>query len=212
MNGLLGKKLGMTQVFDPDGRVTPVTVIEAGPCCVVQIKTPEKDKYGAVQLAFDPITKKDRVNQPTQGHFQHTEWKGARFIRELRMKDTSGLEVGQEVKADIFAAGDPVQVTGISKGKGFLGVMGRHNFSGGPETHGSMCHRAPGSIGQSAWPSRVRKGMKMGGHTGSRRVTLKGLTVSSVDVERNLVLIKGAVPGSVGSFVIIRRKQERDHA
>jgi large subunit ribosomal protein L3 len=199
---ILGKKLGMTQVFAADGKIVPVTVVEAGPCTVVQKKTVETDGYNAVQVGFDSIKEK-HVNKPMAGHFAKHSVKATRYLRELRLADIDALNVGDEIKVDIFAEGDLVDVTGISRGKGFAGGIKRWGFHRGPEAHGSKYHRAPGSLGQREW-KRVPKGRKLPGHLGVEKVTVQGLRVVRVDAERNLILIKGAVPGAKGSLVTIR--------
>jgi large subunit ribosomal protein L3 len=202
--GILGRKLGMTQVWDAENRVVPVTVIEAGPCRVVQLKTPERDGYSAVQLSFGE-TKPRRINKPEFGHLKAAGGPPSRHLAELRVTDLAGFEIGQIVKADLFVAGDLVDVTGISKGKGFTGVMQRHNFKGLGASHGThKKHRAPGSIGACATPARVFKGVKMAGQMGSARVTTLNLEVVEGDAERGLLLIKGAVPGPAGSLVFVR--------
>jgi large subunit ribosomal protein L3 len=202
--GILGRKLGMTQVWDAENRVVPVTVIEAGPCRVVQLKTPERDGYAAVQLSFGE-TKPRRLNKPELGHLRAAGGPPTRHLAELRVTDLAGFEIGQIVRADLFVAGDRVDVTGISKGKGFTGVMQRHNFKGLGASHGThKKHRAPGSIGACATPARVFKGMKMAGQMGSERVTTLNLEVVEGDAERGLLLVKGAVPGPAGSLVFIR--------
>jgi large subunit ribosomal protein L3 len=202
--GILGRKLGMTQVWDAENRVVPVTVIEAGPCRVVQLKTPERDGYAAVQLAFGE-TKARRLNKPELGHLKAAGGAPTRHLAELRVTDLDGFEIGQIVRADLFVAGERVDVTGISKGKGFTGVMQRHNFKGLGASHGThKKHRAPGSIGACATPARVFKGMKMAGQMGSERVTTLNLEVVEGDAERGLLLVKGAVPGPAGSLVFIR--------
>jgi large subunit ribosomal protein L3 len=202
--GLLGKKRGMTQVFDDQGNLVPVTVIEAGPCRVTQLKTPERDGYSAVQLAFGE-TKAQRLTKPELGHLAVTDAPPARHLAELRVPDIAGFEVGQVVKADVFAAGDRVDVTGISKGKGFSGAMKRHNFKGQGASHGNhKKHRAPGSIGACATPARVFKGMRMAGQHGNQRVTTLNLEVVEGDAERNLILVRGSVPGPNGSLVFVR--------
>jgi large subunit ribosomal protein L3 len=202
--GLVGKKLGMTQVFDTQGKVIPVTVIEAGPCTVVQKKTIGKDGYDAVQLGFGQ-KKTHRVNKPMLGHFQKAEKGAFAALRELRVDAASALEVGQEVRVDIFREGDYVDVTGQTIGRGFTGVVKRWGFKGGRASHGSMFHRAPGSIGGSSWPSRVFKNMKMGGHYGNERVTVLNLQVVAIQPEKNLLLVRGAVPGAKNSLVFVRR-------
>jgi large subunit ribosomal protein L3 len=202
--GILGRKLGMTQVWDAENRVVPVTVIEAGPCRVVQLKTPERDGYAAVQLAFGE-TKARRLTKPELGHLKAAGGPPTRHLAELRVADLAGFEIGQIVRADLFVAGERVDVTGITKGKGFSGVMQRHNFKGLGASHGThKKHRSPGSIGACATPARVFKGVKMAGQLGSERVTTLNLEVVEGDAERGLLLVKGAVPGPAGSLVFIR--------
>ena len=202
--GLLGTKLGMTQVWDENNRIVPVTVIEAGPNVVTQVRTPETDGYSAVQLAFGAIDPR-KVNKPDGGHFAKAGVTPRRHVVELRTEDASEYTVGQELKADVFEVGAIVDVTGTSKGKGFAGVMKRHGFHGLRASHGvHRKHRSPGSIGGCATPGRVFKGLRMAGRMGSDRVTTQGLTVHSVDAERNLILVKGAVPGPKGALVLIR--------
>lgn len=202
IQGLIGRKLGMTQVFDDRGVVHPVTVVEAGPCVVTQIKTEEKDGYEALQLGF---LLDERLNKPERGHRQASGFM-SRHLREVKAKDISEYSVGQVLNADIFAEGELVDVTGTSKGRGFQGGVKRHGFAGGPKTHGqSDRHRAPGSIGSSATPGRVFKGMRMAGHMGNDRVTVQNLKVIRVDTERNLLLIEGSVPGPNQGLLIIRR-------
>ncbi len=193
----------MTQVFSDEGAAIPVTVIEAGPCVVIQKKTRETDGYDAVQLGFGR-KKLKRVTKPIQGHFKKADKGFFRLLREFRMDNTEKYEVGSELNVDIFAVGDYVDIVGTSKGRGFAGVVKRHGFKGGRATHGSMFHRAPGSIGASADPSRVLKGTKLPGHMGDRRVTVQNLVVFSVRPERNLILVKGSVPGSMNGFVLIK--------
>jgi large subunit ribosomal protein L3 len=202
--GLVGKKLGMTQVFDAQGKVVPVTVIEAGPCTVVQKKTIGKDGYDAVQLGFGQ-KKTHRVSKPMLGHFQKAGKGAFAALRELRVDAASAPEVGQEVRVDIFREGEYVDVTGQTIGRGFTGVVKRWGFKGGRASHGSMFHRAPGSIGGSSWPSRVFKNMKMGGHYGNERVTVLNLQVVAIQPEKNLLLVRGAVPGAKNSLVFVRR-------
>ena len=200
--GIIGTKLGMTQIFDQEsGKVTPVTVVEAGPCPVVQVKTPETDGYTAVQLAFGAVKEK-RISKPEAGHLKKAGQGPHRHLVEIR--DAQGLAVGDSVTVEAFEPGERIKVSGRSKGKGFAGTIKRHNFSRGPVSHGSHNVRKPGSIGASATPSRVFKGMRMSGHMGDERVTQRGLRVAEVDAERNLLLIAGAVPGSVGGVVEIR--------
>jgi large subunit ribosomal protein L3 len=215
INGIIGKKVGMTQLFAPDGTVTPVTVIKAGPCVVVQKKSAAgRDGYDAVQLGLveDRPVKLKNVTKPMQGHFEKT---GAgvpptRVLKEIRLGDANGSEVnvGDTVLVNQFAEGDSIELVGTSKGRGFQGTIKRHHFNRGPESHGSMNVRKPGSIGQSAYPSRVIKGTRSSGHMGDRRVTLKGLTVARVDVENNLLMIRGAVPGANGSVIVVRKAEK----
>ena len=200
---LIGRKLGMTQIFDENGRLVPVTVIEAGPCVVVQRRTPERDGYAAIQLGFGEV-KEQKLNRPMRGHFRKRGVAPRRLLREFRVDDVDQYEVGQELKADIFTAGEYVDVTGISRGKGFQGAIKRHGFGRGPMSHGSKYHRGPGSLGPSTYPARVFKGRKLPGHMGVRRVTARGLRLVRVDAERNLLLVKGSVPGARGSYVLIR--------
>jgi large subunit ribosomal protein L3 len=202
MKGILGKKLGMSQVFDPDtGAMTAVTVIEAGPCPVVQVKTTGVDGYDAVQLAFDAVAER-KLSKPEVGHLKKAGVGPHRHLVELRGE--SGLTVGETVTVESFEPGEAIKVSGITIGKGFQGTIKRHNFTRGPVTHGSHNIRKPGSIGASAYPSRVFKGMKMSGRMGGTRVTQPGLVVHEVDVERNLLLVRGSVPGSKGGLVEIR--------
>ncbi|MBE3579987.1 MAG: 50S ribosomal protein L3 [Caldanaerobacter subterraneus] len=201
--GILGKKHGMTQIFDEKGEVIPVTVIEAGPCVVVQKKTVEKDGYNAIQVGFGDISEK-RVNKPLLGHFKKAGVSPKRYLREFRLDDISGYEVGTEIKVDIFKPGDRVDVTGISKGKGFAGVIKRYGARRGPMSHGSKYHRRVGSMGATTDPGRTFKGKKMPGRMGSDRVTIQNLEVVKVDPELNLLVVKGSVPGPKGSLLIIR--------
>jgi large subunit ribosomal protein L3 len=202
--GILGRKLGMTQVWDADNRVVPVTVIQAGPCRVVQLKTPERDGYAAVQLAFGDA-KPARLTKPALGHLKTADAGPARHLAELRVDDLEGFEIGQTLAADVFEAGERVDVTGISKGKGFTGVMKRHNYHGQGASHGNhKKHRAPGAIGACATPARVFKGMGMPGQHGAGRVTTLNLEVVEGDPERGLLLLKGSVPGPTGSVVFVR--------
>ncbi len=205
MNGILGKKIGMTQVFDATGKVIPVTIVEAGPCKVTQVKTVEKDGYSAVQLGFDEKKRKN-TTKPLKGHFKNANTEPLRRLKEFRLsEDVPSL--GDEVKVDIFSVGDSIRVSGKSIGKGFAGVIKRHGFAGvGGATHGQSDRaRAGGSIGQSAYPSKVIKGMKMPGHYGNVRKTISGLKVVKVDTERNLLFVSGAVPGSVNGYLEIRK-------
>lgn len=212
--GIVGRKVGMTQIFNDDGHAVPVTVIEAGPCVVVQKKTLESDGYNAIQIGFKP-KKTHRVNRPLMGHLRKAAKGAFYFLRELKVDDADGFELGQEIKADIFSEGDYVDVTGYSKGRGFQGVVKRHGFAGGPGSHGSMFHRAPGAIGQCASPSRVWKNQKMPGQYGNERVTVLNLKIVKIFPEKNLMLIKGAVPGSRNGMVIVRnalKKKEQTKA
>jgi len=205
IEGMIGKKLGMTQVFLENGAVEPVTVIEAGPCVVVQRKVSDRDGYEAVQLGLvDPRSAK-RSNKAMRGHHEKAGVPPTRSLREFRLEEGSQLKAGDQVLVNIFQGVDRVDVIGTSKGKGFQGVMRRHGFRGGASSHGSMFHRAPGSIGASAFPSRVLPGMRAAGHMGSARITVKGLKVVRVDVEKNLLLVRGAVPGAVGSKLLVRK-------
>jgi large subunit ribosomal protein L3 len=200
--GIIGKKLGMTQLFDQEsGVVTPVTVIEAGPCPVVLVRTPESDGYTALQLAFGEV-KERKLTRPETGHLKHAGVAPHRHLVEFR--DAEGFAVGETVTVEAFEPGERIKVSGRSRGKGFAGTIKRHNFGRGPASHGSHNVRKPGSIGASATPSRVFKGMRMAGHMGDQRVTQRGLKVAEVDAERNLLLVTGAVPGSVGGIVEIR--------
>jgi large subunit ribosomal protein L3 len=203
--GILGRKLGMTRIFDADGTVVPVTVIEAGPCFVVQKKSSAKDGYEALQLGFDrrPLAK---CNKPEKGHLEkHGSKSGFAWLREIRVDSAEGFEPGQEITVEQFAIGDRLDVVGTSIGKGFAGTVKRWHFHRGPMSHGSMSHRAPGSIGASAYPSRVIKGKKLPGHMGNARVTVKNLEVVDVRPEDHLLLVKGAVPGPKRGFLFIRK-------
>ena len=205
IQGIIGKKVGMTQVYAEDGQAIPATVIEAGPCVVVQRKSKEKDGYSAVQLGLVEDRKVKRVTKGMKGHFDKASLPPCRVLRELRVDGGDEAKVGDKVSVEQFSPGDSIQVVGTSKGKGFQGVVKRHHFRGGAATHGSMFHRAPGSIGASAYPSRVVKGMRGAGHMGSDRVTTKNLTVVRVDAEKNILVVKGSVPGAGGSYVVIRK-------
>jgi large subunit ribosomal protein L3 len=202
VKGILGKKIGTTQIFSQDGLLIPITIIEAGPCKVVQSRTRDKDGYEAFQLGFDEIKKEKNIPKGRLGHFKKVSLPPYRFLREVELE---GFEVGigDDIAVDIFSKGEKVSVSGISKGKGFQGVMKRHNYKGGPGSHGSMFNRAPGSIGQSSYPSRVWKNKGMPGQMGSERVTIKNLEVVEVKKDQNLLLVKGAVPGAKGGYVII---------
>lgn len=203
--GLIGRKLGVSQVFADSGEVIPVTVIEAGPCVVVQKKTHDRDGYNALQVGFLEREEK-KTNRPLKGHFAKVGTKAFAVLKEFTLPDVEGYQSGQEIKVDIFSAGELVDVIGTSKGKGFAGGVKRWGFRGGPATHGSMFHRAPGSVGASAYPSRVLKGKRLPGHLGNAQVTVKNLQVVDVRSERNLILIKGAVPGARRSIVLIKKQ------
>jgi large subunit ribosomal protein L3 len=204
MKGLLGKKIGMTRYFDPAGRTVSATLIEAGPCTVVQVKTVKKDGYDAVQLGFQE-KKEKRVTRPMMGHFKKAGIKPFRILKEFRGE--ASVKEGEEVRVDIFKEGDSVDVTGLSKGRGFAGVMKRHGFGGGPKTHGQSDRaRSPGSIGQSAYPKRVMKGMRMAGRMGNERVTVRNLKVLKVFTNRNMMLVQGGIPGARNTIVEIRQK------
>jgi large subunit ribosomal protein L3 len=207
--GILGKKIGMTQVFRADGQVVPVTVLKAGPCVVVQRKTPATDGYDAVQLGLMEYVKKSRVTKPEAGHLKKSGAEGVRFQREFRLESTASgdLKAGDRVLVDEFKPKEMVDVIGVSKGRGFAGVVKRHHFRGSDATHGSMFHRAPGSIGASSFPSRVFPGMRMGGQMGTNRVTVRNLEIVEVDTEDNVLLVKGAVPGPNGGYVMVRRSK-----
>ncbi len=204
MQGILGIKKGMTQYFTETGEVIPVTVVEAGPCFVTQVKTSEKEGYNSVQIAFQDV-KESRQNKPAKGHFAKAGVDVKRFIREFTFSDQNELKPGAEIKVDRFRVGEEVTVSGTSKGKGFQGVVKRHSFRGGPKTHGQSDRlRAPGSLGQSSYPSRVFKGIKMAGRMGNSRVTLKKVLVVKVDPENNLLFLKGSVPGAKNSLLEIK--------
>ena len=210
ISGIIGRKMGMTQLFAEDGTVTPVTVIKAGPCVVIQTKSAAgRDGYNAVQLGFveeKPIRIKN-VTKPLRGHFEKTGGgtPPTRVLKEIRLTDEPDAAIGDQIKVDVFADGDKIDVVGKSKGRGFAGTIKRHNFSRGPESHGSMNVREPGSIGQSAYPSRVIKGTKSSGHMGDARVTVQNLTVVKVDVENNLLMVRGAVPGPNGGLIVVKK-------
>ena len=205
VQGIIGKKVGMTQVYAEDGRAYPVTVILAGPCVVVQRKSKQKDGYSAVQLGLVEARKVKQLTKPMKGHFEKAGLPPCRVLREFRLEDGVELKVGDKVSVDQFAAGDKITICGISRGRGFQGVVKRHHFRGGAATHGSMFHRAPGSIGASAYPSRVLPGMKAAGHMGSDQVTVRNLQVVRVDAGNNLLVVRGSVPGAGGSIVVIRK-------
>ncbi len=210
VNGILGIKLGMTQVFAEDGAVVPCTVLQAGPCVVVQKRTREKDGYEAVQLGLVEFVKPQRVNRPMSGHFKKADLPPMRFLREIRLNESDeDTRVGDRVLVDRFAVGEFVDVTGVSKGKGFQGGVKRWHYRGGDATHGSMFHRAPGSIGASSFPSRVWKGQHFPGHMGHQRVTVRNLEIVKIDPEENLLLVRGAVPGPNGGYLVIRKSKTK---
>ena len=214
INGIIGKKVGMTQIFAEDGTVTPVTVIKAGPCVVVQKKSASgRDGYNAVQLGLveDSPIKLKNVKKPMRGHFEKTGGgvPPTRVLKEIRLDNEPEAEIGDQVKADMFEGGEKVDVVGKSKGRGFAGTIKRHNFARGPMTHGSMNIRRPGSIGQSASPSRVLKGTRSSGHMGNERVTALGLTIAKVDAENNLIMVRGSIPGPNGGLVVVKKSERR---
>jgi len=217
VEGLIGRKVGMTQVFREDGAVVPVTVLKAGPCVVVGKRTQERDGYEAIQLGLVERFSKSKMTKPLRGMFEKNDLAPLRTLREFRYAaagktDQEEINIGDSVKVDLFSDDRFVDVVGVSKGKGFAGVIKRHHFGGGRATHGSMFHRAPGSIGQSAYPSRVFRGMRMAGHMGDERVTVKNLEIVRVDVENNLLLVKGAVPGGRGTLLLIRKARAAKRA
>ena len=200
---IIGRKVGMTQVFDEKGNVIPVTVIEAGPCSVVQVKTEETDGYNAIQLGFGSIKEK-KVNKPEKGHFTKVKVTPVKHLREFRLDDISNVKPGDEIKADVFAEGENVDIQGTTKGKGFQGVIKRHGQHRGPMGHGSMYHRRPGSMGSTSTPGRVFKGKKLPGHMGNVTVTIQNLKVVRVDMDKNVILVKGSVPGNKGAILKIK--------
>jgi large subunit ribosomal protein L3 len=200
---IIGRKVGMTQIFDSNGKIVPVTVVEAGPCVVVQMKTVENDGYNAIQVGFGDIRER-LVNKPRQGHFQKAGVALKRYIKEFRLEDTSSYSIGNEIKVDVFTVGEKVDISGVSKGKGFAGSIKRWNQHRGPMSHGSKFHRAPGSMGASSSPSRVFKNKKLPGHMGSVNTTLLNLEVVKIMPEKNVILIKGGVPGPNKGIVVIR--------
>ena len=204
--GILGKKIGMTQIFDDERRVVPVTVLQAGPCVVVQRKNVDRDGYEAIQVGLVDFMREKLVKKPQRGHFAKAGVAPMRFLREFRLEEGSqDFQPGDRILAEHFKPSEKVSITGTSKGKGFQGVVKRHGFRGGGKTHGSMFHRAPGSIGQSAWPSKVFKGVRLPGRMGGERVTVSGLEIVEVQPEDNVILVRGAVPGPNGGYVQIRR-------
>ncbi len=205
MSGLIGKKLGMTRIFDEKGNDVQVSVIQTGPCFVTEIRTKDRHGYDALQLGFEEKREKS-VKQPERGHFKKSGVKPMRYVREFRTFDVSQYKLGDAIKADIFQVGDKVKVIGVSKGKGFQGVVKRHHFGGGPVTHGQSDRtRAPGSLGGSSYPSRVLKGLRMAGRMGNARVTVRNLKVVRVDAENNVVMVRGAIPGARNGMVLISR-------
>ena len=209
VTGILGKKVGMTQVFGDDGQVRPVTVLKAGPCVVVQKKTAARDGYDAVQIGLVEFIKPKRVNRPRAGHFKKAGVEPARLLREVRLSAGDETKVGDRITAELFRVKDKVDVIGVSKGRGFAGAVKRHHFRGGDATHGSMFHRAPGSIGASSYPSRVWPGQRMAGQLGNAQITVRNLEVVQVDLDDNLLVVEGAVPGPKGGYVMIRRAKKR---
>lgn len=201
--GLIGRKIGMTQIFDEKGNVIPVTVIEAGPCVVAQVKTAETDGYNAIQLGFGEVKDK-HINKPEAGHFAKAKLANKKHLREFRLEDITSYKVGDEVKLDIFEAGERIDVQGTSKGKGFQGVIKRHGQHRGPMGHGSMYHRRPGSMGSTSTPGRVFKGKKLPGHMGKVTVTIQNLDVVRVDTDKNVLLVKGSVPGPKGAILKVK--------
>ena len=200
---IIGKKIGMTQIFDEEGKVIPVTVIEAGPCVVAQVKSVETDGYNAIQLGFGEV-KESKVNRPEKGHFAKANIAAKKHLREFRVDEVESYKVGDEIKADTFEKGDKIDVQGTSKGKGFQGVIKRHGQSRGPMGHGSMYHRRPGSMGPTSTPGRVFKGKKLPGHMGVQTVTIQNLEVVRVDLDKNVILVKGSVPGPKGAILKIK--------
>ena len=201
---IIGKKIGMTQIFNEKGLIVPVTVIEAGPCVIAQIKTTENDGYNAIQLGYGEV-KERRINRPEKGHFTKVNITPKKHLREFRVENVEDVTVGSEVKVDVFADGDKIDVQGTSKGKGFQGVIKRHGQSRGPMGHGSMYHRRPGSMGATSTPGRVFKGKKLPGHMGVQTVTIQNLDIVKVDIDKNVLLVKGSVPGPKGAILKIRK-------
>jgi large subunit ribosomal protein L3 len=205
VNGLIGRKIGMTQLLQDDGVMVPVTIVQAGPCVVVQKKTALKDGYDAIQLGFVEFIKPKNVNKPMGGHFKKANAAPVRILREMRTEGEAAMNPGDKVMVDMFKANEKVHVVGTSKGRGFAGFVKRHHFGGGRASHGSMFHRAPGSIGASAYPSRVLKGMRMAGHLGAARITVQNIQVARVDQENNLLYLRGAVPGPNGGYLVVEK-------
>lgn len=204
LKAILGTKIGMTQIFDEEGKVIPVTVVEAGPCVVVQKKTNEKEGYNAVQLGYGDIREK-LVNKPKLGHYKKAGVPVKRYLREFRTEEVAAMEIGQELKVDVFESGEKVDVSGISKGRGFKGVIARWGQHRGPMTHGSRYHRRPGSMGACSYPGKVMKGKRLPGHAGVLKKTIQNLEVVKVDTDRNLLLVKGSVPGAKGQLITIKK-------
>ncbi len=200
---ILAKKIGMTQIFAENGILIPVTVLEAGPCVVTQIKTMENDGYEAVQVGYG-VVKEKQLNQPSKGHFEKAGVTAKKLLKEFKLENSADYNLGDEIKADIFEAGDKIDASGVSKGKGFQGSIKRHNQSRGPMSHGSKYHRGTGSLSSATTPGKVKKGKKMPGHMGAEKVTIQNLEVIRVDAEKNLLLVKGAVPGNKGSVLVIK--------
>jgi large subunit ribosomal protein L3 len=206
IQGILGRKLGMTRLFDASGAATATTIVEAGPCFVTQIKTLDQDGYEAVQLGFEQV-RQNRLNNPQRGHLKTSGAPNVRVLREVPVSDLDGISLGDQIKVDMLRQGERVDVVGTSKGKGFAGVMKRHNFRGGPKTHGQSDRwRAPGSIGSGTTPGRVMKGMRMAGHMGDERVTVQNLEIVRIDADRNLIAIRGAIPGPKGGLIVIKKR------
>ncbi len=209
MKNMLGRKIGMTQVFGENGNVIPVTVVEAGPLYVIQKKTVEKDGYNAIQVGFESLEER-KINKPLKGHFDKSEVSYKRYLREFRVENPDDFEIGQEITVEVFAQGDKVDVVGVSKGKGTQGVIKRHGFSRGRETHGSRFHRSPGGMSASAYPGKVFKGHRMAGRMGNERVTVQNLEVVRVDADKNLLLIKGAIPGPKKGLITIKETTKNE--
>lgn len=207
MVGVIGRKLGMTQIYREDGEAIPVTLVEVGPCYVTQVKTPDQDGYSAVQVGYE-VAKESRLTKPQLGHLRRNDLPPVRRLIEFRVPETEEYVAGEELGLDLFSVGDRVHVRGISRGKGFQGMVKRHGASGGDETHGTTTHRAPGSIGASADPARVWRGKRLPGQTGRRRVTVRNLEVASVDADRRLLFLRGAVPGSKGGEIVVVKARE----
>lgn len=203
MKSILGKKVGMTQIFLESGEVVPVTVLQAGPVNVIQVKTEEIDGYSAIQIGFEDLKEK-KTNKPLKGHFDKAGVSAKRHLTEIRVSDTQAYEIGQELKADIFAEGEKVDISGVSKGKGFQGSIKRHNQSRGPMAHGSKYHRGPGALSGATYPGRVMKGRNLPGHMGNENVTVQNLEIVRIDSEKNYILVKGAVPGPKGGLLTIK--------